>query len=263
MQWSQVRESTLSAFIARSFPSLLNAGHTGLEVLANPTEEIMDGIARRKPVRLFQQGAAGTASGGKARRLEENYLYATRAFQAGNLAATDHRFFQNAIGQNPAGDGFPAAVTALDDLETNMDVGGQIAQGKNFAFRQVGLSFNAGIGVANLAVMLDAGALRFSKQGDQYQLRHGPARLWPGGTGIAGFSTANAVNGAHNGAADPRAVRSLRVPRIIKQKESFSYIYHVPRTFFAADGTTTFAITAPGVLMTVWLWGGQMDVIPG
>lgn len=262
MQWSQVRESVLSRFVERSMGGAGGLASLGAElmVLEQPTEEIHHQLGRGQSVRLFQAGAAPAK---RQRRLEENYLYATRAFQAGALAATDHRFFQNSIGQNPAGDGFPAAITALDDLETNMDVGGQIASGKNFAFRSIGLSFNASISVPNLATMLDAGALRFSKQGDQFQLRHGPARLWPGGTGVEGFSTAAGVTGAHNGAADPRATRSLRIPRVIKAKESFSYVYHVPRTVFAGDGVTAFTIVAPGVLMTVWLWGGQMDVIPG
>jgi hypothetical protein len=259
LRWNQVRDSVVHRFIERS---LAHGQLEGLEVYSQPTEEIADSLARKRQVKLYQQAAGGAAK--PQRRLEENYLYSTRAFQAASpLVASDYRFFQNAIGQNPAGDGFPAAITALDDLETNMDVGGQAAQGKNFAFRQVGLSFNASIATANLATLLDAGSLRFSKQGDQFVLRHGPARLWPGGTGIAGYSTATGVTAAHNGAADPRAVRSLRVPRVIKQKESFSYIYHVPRTVFGGDGTTAFAIVAPGALMTIWLWGGVMDRIPG
>lgn len=255
-----IKASVIAAFLQRSH--LANPG-LGVSLIENPTEELLHGLRTGRPVKMFQTAGVAPAAKKAPRRLEENYLYSTRAFQAGALAAADYRFFQNAIGQAPTGDGFPAAVTNLDDLETNMDVGGQIAQGKNFAFRQVGLSFNASIATGNCATLLDAGSLRFSKQGDQYVLRHGPARLWPGGTGVAGYSTATSVTAAHNGAADPRAVRSLRIPRVIKQKESFAYIYHVPRTTFAADGATAFTITAPGALMTVWLWGGQMDVIPG
>lgn len=257
-----IRASVLNAFLERSFVR----GGPDMAVYANPTEEIREGLHSRKGVRLYQQ--AGTAPALVAvrkppRRIEENYLYSTRAFQAGALGAADYRFFQNSIGQAPTGDGFPVAVTNLDDLETNMDVGGQIAQGKNFAFRQVGISFHAGISRDNLATLMDAGSLRFSKQGDQYQLRHGPLRLWPGGTGMSGATTETNTEALHNGLADPRAVRSLRVPRVLKEKESFSYIYHVPRTVFAADGSTTWTIAAPGALMTVWLWGGQVDVIPG
>lgn len=260
--WKGIKASVFSRFLERSLPGM--AVGQDLSLLANPTEEIKDSIARGKPVRLFQ--TAGTAAlpalKKPPRRLDENYLYSTRAFQAGALAATDYRFFQNAIGQSGVGDGFPAGIT-LDDLENNMDVGGQIAQGKNFVFRQVGISFNATVAVGNLAQLMDAGALRFSKQGDQYMLRHGPVRLWPGGSGVSGFSTATSITGAHNGHADPRAVRALRVPRVIKEKESFAYIYHVPRPNFAGDNSTAYTIAAPGVLMTIWLWGGQMDTIPG
>lgn len=259
--WSGIRSSVIARFVEQSMrDGGLAAAGQGLTVFENPTEEIKHDLARGKSVRLFQAGAAPAK---RQRRLEENYLYATRAFQAGALAVTDHRFFQNAIGQSGASDGFPAAVVSLDDLETNMDVGGQIASGKNFAFRQVGISFNASAGVANVATMMDAGALRYTKQGDQVQLRHGPVRLWPGGTGVEGFTTVAGTSGAHNGIGDPRAVRSLRIPRVIKAKESFSYIYHVPRAVFGGDGATVFTIVAPGILMTVWLWGGQMDVIPG
>lgn len=258
---NHIKSSVLMAFLERSFVP----GGPSLHVLENPTEEIIDGQKRGKDVRLFAQaGTAALVPIAKApKRVEENYLYSTRAFQDGPLLSADYRFFQNAIGQAPTGDGFPGAITNLDDLETNMDVGGQIAQGKNFAFRQVGISFNASIGLANIKTLLDAGSLRFSKQGDQYMLRHGPLRLWPGGTGVGGMTTETNSDAVHNGIADPRAVRSLRIPRVIKEKESFAYIYHVPRTVFAADGTTAFTIEEPGALMTVWLWGGQVDVIPG
>ena len=255
--WNEIKHSALRRFIDRSAPGLDDQGVEGIQVFQNSTEEIQHGLARRKPVKLFQAAMGGRKPG---KRLEENYLYSTRAFQAAALAAADYRFFQNAIGQSGTADGFPSGVGALDDLETNMDVGGQAPSGKNFVFRQMGLSFNASISVANLACMLDAGALRFAKA-DQFQLRHGPARLWPGGTGVDGFSTATATTGAHNGTADPRAVRTLRVPRVIKAKESFAYIYHVPRTVFGGDGSTAFTVAAPGCLFTIWLWGGVVDKI--
>ncbi len=259
--WSGVKDSVIARFLERSAP--------GVGIMTESTEEILEG---RRPVKMHMAGAspaqalaavaqaASNASG--PRRLEDNYLYATRCFQAGAVASNDYRFFQNAIGQVGTSDGFPAGIT-LTDLETNMDVGGQIAQGKNFCFQYLGISFNAKIDVPNISTLMDAGALRFSKQGDQYQLRHGPARMWPGGTGISGFTTATSTTGAHNGLADPRAVRKLRVPRVIKEKESFAYIYSVPRTTQANDGATAWSIAAPGALMTIWLWGGQMDNIPG
>lgn len=249
--WRDIKESAIQRFAAQCFGPAVS-------VLENPTEELVHDLSKGKQVVLHQRGMARGP-----RRLEENYLYSTRRFASGALGATEYRFFQNAIGQDGAGDGF-AAGTTLTDLENNMDVGGQIAQGKSFVFRQIGVSFNADIVTGDLVQMMDAGALRFSKQGDQYNLRHGPLRLWPGGTGAAGYAaTGNAVTieSSHNGSADIRAVRNLRVPRVIRQKESFSYVYNVPRTTrFSTAGVFTLT---NNVLMTVWLWGGQMDRIPG
>lgn len=266
-----VRDSVLSAFIDKTFPHL---GGASIGIIENPTEEIAHNLSTKgHSQRLFM--ARNTAAvapvaivpKGPPKRLEENYLYASRAFITGALSAADYRFFQNAIGQSGTSDGFPSGVTSLDDLETNMDVGGQIAQGKNFVLSSIGISFNASASAANVAALMDAGALRFSKQGDQYVLRHGPARLWPGGIGVSGFAATTAstttIQGAHNGVADPRATRHLKVPRVIKEKESFAYIYHVPRTVASWDGATAFSLAAPGVTMTIWLWGGQLDVIPG
>jgi hypothetical protein len=157
-----------------------------------------------------------------------------------------------------------------------MDVGGQIAQGKNFVFKQVGVSFNAEILTGDLEQLMDAGSIRYSKQGDQYVLRQGPARMWPGGIGPSGFAATLAagpkVEAAHSGNADPRAARTLKVARVIKEKESFAYIYAVPRATRGGAGAVAWAINGglasgvagtPGALMTIWMWGGQFDTIPG
>lgn len=238
-------------------------GETGIQVLANPTEEIVRDLQRGKGVRLFQAGA-----GKPPTRLEENYLYSSRAFTegAGNFVAGDYRFFQNAVGQAGAADGFSAAGMILTDLETNMDVGGQIAQGKNFVFKQVGISFGAEALQEDVAQLMDAGALRYSKQGDQFTLKHGPARLWPGGTGVSSYAGAAAAVGS-NGTPDVRAVRQLKVARVIREKESFAYIYSVPRSVRqvgpgAPNVPVAWELTNSTV-MTVWLWGGQFDTIPG
>jgi hypothetical protein len=251
-KWQDIKASAVQRFAAAHFGG-------PVAVYENPTEELIAAGKARKAITLHQRGMEVGP-----RRLEENYLYSTRRFASGALGSTEYRFFQNAIGQDGTGDGF-AGGTTLTDLETNMDVGGQIAQGKSFIFRQIGVSFNSDITTGDLAQLMDAGALRFSKQGDQYNLRHGPLRLWPGGTGISGFATttvaATTVQGAHNGNADIRAVRNLRVPRVIRQKESFAYVYNVPRTTrFSTAGVFTLTNAC---LMTVWLWGGQMDRIPG
>jgi hypothetical protein len=111
--------------------------------------------------------------------------------------------------------------------------------------------------------MLDSAALTFTKQGGQFTLNHGPIKAWPGGMGLAGYSNIAAAAtevSAHNGAADIRAVRTLKIPRVIREKETFSYNFVVPRATAARDGVA-FALTQ-FVLATVWLWGGQENVIP-
>ena len=265
--WQRAKELAAAAFLERS------AGNTSvpIEVYENPTEEIVDETQRKGRVpKLFLAGGEKRAP----KRLEENYLYATRRFPgavdnvigAGALAAGDFRFFQNAIGQPGTGDGFPTGFI-LSSNETNMDVGGQIAQGKNFAMRGIGISFNTEAAVGDIAQVLDAAALEFSKQGDQYRLRHGPTRLWPGGVGISGFAARDGdaaptvTSAVSNGVADPRALRWLRVPRMIREKESFSYIFAVPLATRSIDGTAW--ALGQFVTATIHLWGGQLDVIPG
>lgn len=234
-----------------------------ISLMDGSTEEIRDSVKSKIPVKtLYAAGQRMLASsmGAKA-RLEENYLFDTRCFQAGNIASGEYLFFQNAVGQPATNNGFPAGVTIMTDLETNMDVAGQIAQGKNFVFNQIGVSFNADILTGDCATLMEAGALRFEKQGGQYTLRHGPIRFWPGGMGVNGYSTATGVTGAANGLADLRVARKLAIPRVIREKESFNYKYVVPRTVRNTNGSTTIAVVG-GSLMTVWLWGGQQDTIP-
>ncbi len=260
---SKVKDAVIDAFLDRA-----QTGDVPVEIYDNPTEELFDDLGRKGRAKLFMRGRGGGMQAVKSpKRLEENYLYASRRFPsavdnvigAGPLAAVSNRFFQNAIGQPGTADGFPTGFV-LSSLETNMDVGGQIAQGKNFFLRSIGISFTTESAAADIAQVLDAAALLFSKQGDQYLLRHGPTRLWPGGTGVDGFS-GTLAGSAHNGVADPRAVRSLRVPRIIREKESFAYIFDIPRTTRQVDGTA-FGLTQ-FVVATVALWGSQLDLIPG
>src|SRR5881394_3688594 len=94
------REGLVDRFLLKS--GLASRGR--LTVLENPTEEIAEGLARGKAVRLFGAGPLG--SGGKSRdvRVEENYLYSTRRFPsntandtigAGAVVAGDYDFFGN------------------------------------------------------------------------------------------------------------------------------------------------------------------------
>lgn len=274
MEIDHVKNSVITRFLDRC----AQFGQ-GVTLLANPTEELVDAYKRKRKVKMHthhihkQGGAPDPYGGAGARaRLEENYLYDTRRFPiatdnilpaAPNIAVGDHRFFSNALGQPGNTNGFPNGFT-LQETETNMDVGGQIAQGKSFVFNQVGVSFNCEAAGADIEQMLDSAALRFSKQGGQYTLKHGPLKLWPGGTGVAGYAATTVVaaniESAHNGSADIRATRRLYIPRILKEKEVFAYIVTIPRLTKAIDGTD-WDLSA-FLTLTIWLWGGQRDTIP-
>lgn len=282
---SSLPTRVIVAFLAR-------AGLLGVAGAFNPetvvihdesTQEIIDGLDRKGRVRLHARGvntpwmgARNTATqvhrraGSNGSRLEENYLYSTRRFPtgvnntigAGALVAGTYGFFGYATGNNADSAGFPTGF-ASGLTETNMETAGQIAQGSNFVFNQVGISFDALATTTNVAQLLDSAALTFSKQGGQFTLNHGPIKAWPGGMGMAGYSNitpAATEVSAHNGAADIRAVRSLKIPRVIREKETFAYNFVIPRATAARDGVA-FALTQ-FVLATVWLWGGQENVIP-
>ncbi len=230
-----------------------------IHVFDNPTEELIDGVKRRKAVNLYAGGQMLAGQTGAKARLEENYLYDTRLIPA-TIVAGDNLFFQSAIGLSGQNNGFAAALV-MSDLETNMDTPGQIAQGKNFVFNQVGVSFNADITAGNASLLLETGALRFSKQGGQYTLKHGPIKLWPGGTGVATDVAAVTTSGSSNGVPDLRASRKIAIPRIIREKESFNYSFVIPRAVRNLDNSTAITLSVP-CTMTVWLWGGQQDNIP-
>jgi hypothetical protein len=259
---ARIKDAVFDRFRSRAAPGLAD-----VEIYENPTEEIIEEMRSGRGVKLWAQGRKGEQRK-RPKRLEENYLYSTRRFPAANdnvigagaITAGVYRFFQNQVGAQGNADGFPTGFV-LTDLETNMDVGGQIAQGKNFYMRSVGISFNTEAFADNIEQVLDASALVFTKQGVQYSLRHGPARLWPGGVGVGGFSTRTAVETAHNGLNDPRAQRSLRVPRIIREKESFAYQFNVPLAVRSTNGSAW--AMSDFVTCTIHLWGSQLDLIPG
>jgi hypothetical protein len=257
MQLNSDNRSAVARFIERSRVLL---GGLPIQVMENPTEEIMRDLKRGKSAKLYAQGKAPT-------RLEENYLYDSRGFTLGAIAAGDFRFFANPIGAPGAANGFAAAGFVLTDLETNLDTASQVPQGKNFVFKQIGISFNAEILTGDVAQLMDAGSLRYTKQGDQYTLRHGPVRLWPGGTGVEGYSAttvaATTIAAAHNGVASSNAARMLKVARVIREKETFSYLYSVPRATRQAGAAPAAWALVGNCVMTVWLWGGQFDTIPG
>lgn len=208
-------------------------------------------------------------SSGKA-RLEENYFYSSRRFPGlttntiagGLLTAGSFSLFNKGMGEDGSGLGFPAGFS-LGQAETNLEVGGYLPQGSNFVGSQLGVTFNSDISTADLAQFLDAATLNFSKAGGQFGLLHGPLKAWPGGMGIGGYamttSATTTISAAHNGAADIRAVRSLRIPRVLREKEVFNYSIFISRTVRATDGV---AIALSNFLVaTIWLFGGQKTAI--
>lgn len=282
---SRIPADVLQAFMGR-LPANLRGS---VAVLENPTDELVGELAHAKALgkgwgevplfaRNFRQRMPAPrprppAAADKDARLEENYFYSTRRFPqintntfAGALAAGAFPYFSKGISDDGVALGFPSGFP-LDTTETNMQSGssGLIPVGTGFVFTQLGVSFNSGITTADLAVMLDAATLRFSKGGGQFTMDHGPLKMWPSGMGISGFA-ATAVGGtpltiqaANNGAPDPRAVRSLKLPRVLKSTETFSYSVVVPRATKALDGT---ALTLSAfVLCTLWLFGAQRNLV--
>lgn len=267
-----VRMGIISAFLDRCGPL-----GSMIKVYENPTEEIHEARRTGKAIKMFAAGGQLAGGQGARARLEENYLFDTRRFPTFvtgealpvTLAAGEYLFFGNAVGQPAANNGFsPTVVSTMSDVETNMDTASQIPQGKDYVLTQLGISFNVDITTANAAVMLESGSIRFEKQGGQYTLKHGRPNMWPGGMGLGGNVT-TAVGGSpltidarSNGAPDIRAVRKLAVPRVIRQKETFAYKYVVPRTSRNTLGTAANNQLSAGIIMTIWLWGGQQDAIP-
>lgn len=281
---SRIPSSILQGFMSRLPAHLL----ANVAILENPTSELRGELdhakahgkswsdvalfARNIRQRRFAPQPANGGSSGKA-RVEENYFYSTRRFPvlttntigAGGLTAGVFPFFGKGLNDDGVGLGFPTGFV-LGTPETNMEVGGAIPQGTSFVFSQLGISFESDIATADLAVMMDAATLVFSKAGGQFSLSHGPLKFWPSGMGIQGYAAA-AVGGtplaqtaAHNGAADIRAVRTLRIPRILREKETFSYGINIARVTKAKDGSTIGLTNF--VCPTIWLFGGQRNVIP-
>lgn len=257
---SEIKQSVIAKFLGMTGNSIPK-----INLFAGSTEEVQHELKKGNDPVAIKFANGGLARGrGATQRLEENYLFDTRRFNSGAMVAGEFLFFANAIGLPGANNGFPAAIT-MTEVETNMDVASQVPQGKDFVMTQIGVSFNSNISTPDCATLMESGALRFSKQGGQFNLKHGPVRFWPGGTGLSGYTFTNVaattVQAAHNGDASIGATRRLTVPRVIRAKETFSYSYFVPRT--TDNKTAATAISLVGnCLMSVWLWGAQRDNIP-
>lgn len=265
---SRLPSHVVDAFKARA----AQAGMLAV-ILPGCTDDIRADMENpRKREALFARNFRGGAPRTAGARLEENYFYSSRRFPGltnntiggGAVTAGNFSLFNKGVGEDGAGLGFPSG-TSLTQAETNLEVGGYLPQGSNFVGRQLGVSFNADASAADLQQFVDVASLIFTKAGGQFALSQGPVKLWPGGTGIAGFAGgaagegADPVASAHNGAADIRAVRSLKIPRILREREVFSYGINVARTTKARDGV---AIALSNFLVaTIWLYGGQKNTI--
>jgi hypothetical protein len=283
---SRIPHEVTQAFMSR-LPAALR---DRVSLLQNPTDELVSELADAKAsgkgwgdVALFAQGVRSrrmmrpSGNGSGKARLEENYFYSSRRFPAltnntiggGALPKGDFPFFVKGVNDDGVSMGFPTGFT-LDVPETNMEgSGGTIAQGTNFVFNQLGISFNSDIAVHDLAVMLDAVALTFAKGGGQFSLSHGPLKMWPAGMGISGFAAmaeafdgtgVDSISAVTNGSPDLRQIRHLRIPRILRERETFKYNFTVARPTKAKDGSTI-ALSA-FVVATIWLFGGQKNLIP-
>ncbi len=256
-----------------AFMSRLGLGQ-GVAVYDNPTEELIDARERGKTVRLHGMGMSQQQMYGntqeKDTRYEENYLYSTRRFPnntandtigAGAVTGGDYDFFGSGVGDAATSMGyFTAAGTALTYLHTNMDRGGKIPSGRAFRLFELGISFNARARTANAAQLMDCLSLRYEKQGGQLVIQHGPVKLWPGGTGVNGFSTQSASEGVSNGIASLAAVRRFRLPRELNANESFKYTLNAPSANRYVDGVAI-ALT-DFVEVTIWLYGLVKDRNP-
>jgi hypothetical protein len=268
---SSLADAAILAFAERAGRAL---GREDVLVMEESTEEIHHNLRAGKA--LFAKGLRGRltqkgAGGPNVSRLEENYLYSTRRFPtatnntigSGALTVNAFPFFTKANGDEGSSLGFPTGFT-LSQQETNMEIAGQIPQGTSFVFNQIGISFNSDITVGDCNQLLDAATLQFAKAGGQFTLNHGPVKMWPGGMGNGGFAattaTTTTIQHGSNGQPDIRAVRNLRIARVLKEKETFSYNLVIARTTKATDGTAW--ALSNFALVTIWLWGGQKNLIP-
>lgn len=240
---------------------------SGVELIVyeNPSEELAEMAARRSGT-MHKWGAGGHHKQRVPRRDEENYLFSTRRFPQSTvanpgplgIAAGDYLFFNVGIGQDGSTAGFPNGFN-YSELETNLQTASQIPQGQAFRMKQLGISFNSEAQVNDVQQLCDAGSILLTKQAGQWTMRHGPAQFWPGGMGVVTSSQVQGAQSTHNGIADWKAARYLKIPRDIHNLENFNYTYRVPRPTRATDGTLW---SVNPTEMRIWLWGLQVDRIP-
>lgn len=268
----------LKTSFARFFAAAKGIATAPLVIFENASEEIAEAMGTGRDIKVYGATPAGRMRGnlmalGKyaprgSARDEKNYLFSTRRFPAavdnvnpGAIAAAEYPFFNQALNNNGASMGYPTGYT-LSQADTNLDVPSQIPNGKGFVLEQEGISFNAEAASGDIEQVLDCGALAYQTQGGQFELRKGPGIFWPGGHGVSGFGNMNGAESAHNGLADPRAVRNLgRLPRVIKPLQQFNYVYRVSNAGLRPTDGTPWNLSK-FLQMRLWLWGEQVDKIP-
>lgn len=262
--------NAIGAFMSRLGPSA-----DRVAVLANPTDELLDARERGKSVRLHRMGGGGQMQqllGNMDRdtRYEENYLYSTRRFpnntandtiSTGAVVAGDYDYFNTGVGDSVTNMGYATtAGTGLTYLHTNMDRGGKVPSGRAFRLFEMGISFNARAKAGDIGQLMDCLSLRYEKQGGQLVIQHGPVKLWPGGTGLNGYSTNTATEGSANGIASLAAVRRFKLPRELNANESFKYSLNASSATRYVDGTAIALVAF--VEATIWLYGFVKDRNP-
>ena len=283
---SKISPRSIARFI-RGFVSAPGASPGGVHLYENPSEEIADAIARDKQITLHYATAAQNRGRSAIRDLmarkgevvgEENYLHSTRRYPAsadnvlpaGNMIPKGtYSYFQYAVNDSSVGAGFPTGFTASYN-ETNLTTKQVIPTGQGFRIWQEGVCFNMQANPDDIEQVLDSGDLEFQTQSNQYTLYKGPFAGWPGGWGVSGFSDVQGQSSAHNGIADPRAVRHLQFPRVLKAQQQFSYNHVVGVSGSAtrpADpivaGVAQVWTLSDFVLARMVLWGDQITKMAG
>jgi hypothetical protein len=242
----------------------------GIEVLENSTEELVEATQKGKEQIVYSMPgttAPGAMRKRKLQRKEENYLWSTRRFPnntanntigGGTLTTDDFPYFGNGVGDTGQAMGY-ASISNLGFMQTNMDKGGRVPTGRGFAMHELAISFNALARPHDIAAFMDVAELRFEKNNGDFTLHHGPARLWPGGTGVGGFAAVlNATGGpgsqvfGHNGMASLAAVRRFKQPRLLNANESFTYVMHTNANF---PNDNTPVVLSAFLDVCIWLYG--------
>jgi hypothetical protein len=168
--------------------------------------------------------------------------------------AVDLRLFSYKLGEALPGGG--AGVTA-SELETNLEVGGQIGSG-SMRIESIGLSW---WGYSPLSVTgnaayyptladverFDAHAMfRFEVNGKVFQ--HGRVTMFPAGHGIYGFSGVNNAETITNGVPTFQARTLLRDPIDLGPSDTFVGILRFPRGAITAN-------LGGNLIVTAWLFG--------